>query len=98
MNDCKPKAAPCEMNVNKLRTSDSKQLENSCLYRQIVGSLIYLMTCTMPDICYSVSLLSQFLEHPTKAHLEWAKHVLRYLKGTKSQSLNFRLRRETTRL
>ena len=90
MNDCKPKAAPCEMNVNKLRSSDSKPLEDSCLYRQIVGSLTYLMTCTRLDICYSVSMLSQFLEHPTKAHLEWAKHVLRYLKGTKSQSLNFR--------
>ena len=90
MNDCKPKAAPCEMNVNKLRISDSKPLEDSCQNRQIVGSLIYLMTCTRPDVCYSVSMLSQFLKRPTKAHLEWAKHVLRCLKGTKSQSLVFR--------
>ena len=88
MNDCK--AATCEMNVNKLRTSDSKPLEDSCLYRQIVGSLIYLMTCTKLDVCFCVSMLSQFLEHPTKVHLEWAKHVLRYLKRTKSQSLVFR--------
>ena len=35
-------------------------------------------------------MLSQFLEHPTKAHLEWAKHVLRYLNGTKSKCLIFR--------
>ena len=48
------------------------------------------MTCTRPDVCYSVSMLSQFLQHPTKAHLEWAKHVLRYLKGNKSRSLVFR--------
>ena len=44
---------------------------------QIGGSLIYLMMCTRPDVCCSVSMLSQFLEHPTKAHLEWAKHVSR---------------------
>ena len=49
-----------------------------------------MITCISQDICYSVSILSQFLEHPTKAHLEWAKHVLRYLKGTNSQSLVFR--------
>ena len=90
MKDCKSKAAPCELNANKLRVSDSNFLDDSTLFRQVVGSLIYLMTCTRPDICYSVSMLSQFLEHPTRAHLEWAKHVLRYLSGTKSKSLIFR--------
>ena len=35
-------------------------------------------------------MLSQFLEHPTKVHLEWAKHILMYLKGTKFHSLVFR--------
>ena len=70
MNDYKPKAAPSEMNVNKL-TNNLKPLEDSCLYRQTVRSLIYLMTCTRLDVCYSVSMLSQFLEHPTKVHLEW---------------------------
>ena len=83
------------MNTNKLRMSDSKPLDNSTLFRQIIGSLIYLMVCTRPDICFSISLLSKFLEKPTKAHLEWTKHVLRYLSGTKSKCLVFKKSSDT---
>ena len=89
MESCNPKRTPCDLSVNKLKISDSTPLDDSNLYRKIVGSLIYVMSCTRPDICYSVTMLSQFLNNPTKAHLEWAKHVVRYLKGTKNQSLKF---------
>ena len=40
------------------------------------------MTCTRPDICYAVSILSQFMANPSAEHLSMAKHVLRYVKGT----------------
>ena len=33
-------------------------------YREVIGSLIYLMTCTRPDISYSVGLLSRFMQEP----------------------------------
>lgn len=49
----------------------------------IVGSLIYAMTCTRPDISWIVSrLLSQFMSEPKTSNLTTAKHVLRYLKAT----------------
>ena len=47
------------------------------------------MICTRPDLCYIVSKLSQFMHKPTKFHLNAAKHVLRYLKGTKEYGLKF---------
>ena len=47
------------------------------------------MTNTRPDLSYVVTLLGQFMSKPTVAHLNLAKHVLRYLKGTKSLGLNF---------
>ena len=47
------------------------------------------MTNTRPDISYVVTLLGQYMSNPTVAHLNLAKHVLRYLKGTKSYGLNF---------
>ena len=50
---------------------------------------MYLMTNTRPDICYIVSFLSQFMVNPTFAHLQLAKHVLMYLKGTLSKGLTF---------
>lgn len=33
------------------------------------------------DLAYSVQMLSQFMDKPTQTHLDFAHHVLRYLKG-----------------
>ena len=49
-------------------------------YKQIVGSLMYLTT-TRLDMMFVVSLISRYMENPTKLHLQAAKRVLRYLKG-----------------
>ena len=89
MHDCKVKLTPCDPSVANLTDHDSQELENPRIYREIVGSLIYVMTCTRPDLCYVVSKLSQFMQRPTNAHLNIAKHVLRYLKGTLDYSLEF---------
>ena len=50
-------------------------------YRQIIGSLMYLMN-TWLDIWCTVNTLSQYLVKPRRVHLIAAKHVMRYLKGT----------------
>ncbi|KAF2363622.1 Reverse transcriptase RNA-dependent DNA polymerase [Trinorchestia longiramus] len=90
MSDCNPKSIPCDPSANKLDvSSDSKNLCDPKLFREIVGSLIYLMTCTRPDICYVVTLLSQHLTCPTNAHLNLCKFVLKYLKGTILFGLKF---------
>lgn len=56
------------------------------VYRRIIGKLIYL-TITRPDICYSVQLLSQFMQSLTSVHLQAAKHVLRYLLTAPGQGI-----------
>jgi hypothetical protein len=89
MSDCNPKSIPCDLSVSKIITSDSKELCESSLYREIVGSLIYVMTGTRPDLAYVVTKLSQHMASPTKALFGIAKHVLKYLKGTKSYDLKF---------
>jgi len=50
-------------------------------FKQMVGSLMYL-TATRPDMMFVVSLISRYMENPTELHLQVAKRVLRYLKGT----------------
>ena len=51
-------------------------------YRGIVGSLMYLYQWTRPDLGFAVTFLSRYLHKPGDKHLQAAKHVLRYLKGT----------------
>lgn len=58
-------------------------------YKQIVGSLMYL-TATRPDMIFVVSLISRFIENPTQLHLQAAKRVLRYLKGTTDFGIFYR--------
>ena len=48
----------------------------------MVGSLIYLMSITRPDLCFMITKLSQFLNNPTRYDLGLAKDVLRYIKCT----------------
>ena len=48
-------------------------------YRQLIGSLMYLMVDTRPDLAFSLSKLSKFNNSPGHAHWEAACKVLRYL-------------------
>ena len=83
MLNCKPKAIPCELGTNKASTGNESEFENANLYREIVGRLIYLMTCTRPDLCYVVIYLSRHLSKPMTSQ------VLRYLQGTRDRCLKF---------
>eukprot|EP00798_Chlamydomonas_sp_ICE-L_P027385 gene27385-biopygen3230 len=66
---------------------NSALLPNNKLYISLVGSLIYLSTCTRPDIAYAVSCLSRFSAVPTRAHWKAAKRLLLYLKLHKDWGL-----------
>ncbi len=67
----------------------SRELGDPRLNQAVVGSLIYVMTCTRPDLCYVVTKLSQNMAKPTESDLNLAKYVFRYLKGTQEQCLKF---------
>ncbi|GAA0141429.1 transmembrane signal receptor [Lithospermum erythrorhizon] len=56
-------------------------LVDDTYYKQMVGSLMYL-TATRPDLVFAVSLLSRYMARPTEMHLQIAKRILRYLRGT----------------
>ncbi len=85
-----PKSVPCDLSVNKLNPKDSTELDYPRIYREIVGSLIYVMIATRPDLSYVVTKLSQSMSNPTKSQLGIAKHVLKYVKGTLDYCLTFK--------
>lgn len=56
-------------------------------YQALIGSLLYLMHVTRPDIAFTVIHLSQFAAHPRQCHWSALKRVLDYLKGTSATVL-----------
>jgi hypothetical protein len=87
MLECKSMNTPMEAKL-KLLVDTSSELIDATLYRQIIGSLMYL-TNTRPNICFVVNTLSKFLVEPRHVHLVAAKHVMRYLKGTLDCGLSY---------
>ena len=92
MSDCNISAVPLDANVKFIpslvpTTDESKAEMTHYPYRKLVGSLGYLSTGTRPDISFIVSMLSRHLHNPGMAHWNYAKQVLRYLKGTQTHGL-----------
>ena len=87
MMDCKTMDTPMASNL-KLLSDASSETVDATMYRQMIGSLMYL-TNTRPDICFAVNTLSQYLTDPRSVHLIAAKHILRYLKGTIDYGLKY---------
>jgi hypothetical protein len=80
MLECKAMNTPMETKL-KLLVDTLSELVDATLYRQIIGSLMYLTNLRL-DICFVVNTLSQYLVEPKRVHLVAAKHVMRYVKGT----------------
>jgi hypothetical protein len=82
MGQCKPCSTPCELKTSALINPNKLPDESPRRYCEIVGSLIYAMICTRPDLCWIVSKLSQDLDKPDNADWIMIKLVLRFIQGT----------------
>ena len=58
-------------------------------YSSAVGSLMYAMICTRPDLSYAVSMVSRYMANPGKEHWKAVQWIFRYLKGTTDMCLHF---------
>lgn len=87
MQDCKPIGTPLDANCKlmKLNEEETKQYAGEMEgvpYKQAVGSLMYAMVSTRPDLAYPQSMVSQFMANPGPLHWMAVKRIMRYLKGT----------------
>jgi transposase InsO family protein len=85
MDKCKAAETPIAAGT-KLSKQDTGPAVDSTLYKQMVGSLMYL-TATRPDLMYAVSLISRFMESPKDSHWKVGKRILRYVAGTAGYGL-----------
>ena len=83
---CKAMATPMESNL-KLLSDASSDTVDAMMYPQMICSVMFLMI-TIPDICFVVKNLIQFLTDLRHAHLV-AKQAVRYLKGTVEYGLKY---------
>ena len=59
-------------------------------YASAIGSLMYAMLCTRPDICYAVGIVARYQSNPGQAHWTAVKGILKYLKRTRDYKLVYR--------
>ncbi|KAH9313561.1 hypothetical protein KI387_022188, partial [Taxus chinensis] len=87
MSDCKSSPTPFLSGV-KLVSDFSTPLVDGTLYRQLVGSLIYL-THTRLDLSYVVGIMSRFMQEPHELHWKVAKQILHYVHGTYADGIHY---------
>ncbi|CAI7833719.1 unnamed protein product [Closterium sp. NIES-53] len=84
-----PQSTPLSTSHSLSAPPSDESVEPSGPYPELVGCLMYLMTCTRPDLAYPLSLLARYVApgRHRKVHWDATKRVLRYLCGTSGMGL-----------
>ncbi|KAL5823817.1 hypothetical protein ACOSQ4_021717 [Xanthoceras sorbifolium] len=95
MQDAKPVSTPLGIHFRLSKEQSPKTEEErthmaKVLYASAIGSLMYAMVCTRPDIAQAVGAVSRYMNNPGKIHWEAVKWILRYLRGTTNKTLCFK--------
>ena len=80
------------INLSKMMcqtTSEEVQYMSRISYATTIGSLMYAMLCTQPDITLTMSITSRYQSNPDKEHWIAVKNILKYLRRTKDLFLIF---------
>uniref|UniRef100_A0A6V7IJ77 Retrovirus-related Pol polyprotein from transposon TNT 1-94 n=1 Tax=Bracon brevicornis TaxID=1563983 RepID=A0A6V7IJ77_9HYME len=82
--------SPIDVSTKLMKGEKEDHKRSDFPYQELIGSLMYLSTCTRPDIAYVTSYLSQYNTNYNETHWNAAKRVLRYLKGTSDMGIHFK--------
>jgi hypothetical protein len=88
LSECRPAQTPLETGARLEARAEKEQGADLTRYQQMVGSLMFLMIGTRPDIAAAISIVSQFAANPSEVHYKAVKRIIRYLKGTKAFKLH----------
>ena len=84
-----PLPTSLKLSVKQSPNEQEEEYLQKVPYASAVGSLMYAMVCTRPDLAHAVGVVSRFLSNPGKEHWNAVKWILRYLQGTSSLKLCF---------
>ncbi|CAI7859200.1 unnamed protein product [Closterium sp. NIES-54] len=84
-----PRSTPLPTGHSLSAPPSDESVDPSGPYPELVGCLMYLMTCTRPDLAYPLSLLAHYAApgRQQKVHWDAAKRVLRYMCSTSGMGL-----------
>ncbi|CAI7854216.1 unnamed protein product [Closterium sp. NIES-54] len=84
-----PQPTPLSTGHSLSAPPSDESVEPSGPYPELVGCLMYVMTCTQPDLAYPLSLQAHYVApgRHRKVHWDAAKRVLRYLCSTSGMGL-----------
>ncbi len=89
MQNSSPVSMPIATGTKLVKTTEKSTPVDHKQYQSNVGSQMYAMLCTRPDLAYAISQISQFSSNPSTIHESAAKRVLRYLNGTRNFGITF---------
>ena len=94
MDNCKlvsnPLAGHFKLSAESyLKSEEEMERMSHIPYSNVVGSLMYAMVCTRPDLAYAISMVSHYMHNPGKDHWEAVKWILCYVKGSLDRFLVF---------
>ena len=90
MWECKPVLTPLEGRLEPAPEGHKATDEDKHWYAKAIGSLMYAMLGTRPDIAFAVSCCSRYMSNPAEPHIKAVKRIMRYLRGTINFELTFR--------
>ena len=70
------------------KTQEEEDKMSKVPYALAVGSLMYAMVCTRPNIAHAMGVVSRYMSHPRIKHWNAVKWILRYLRGTSNKCLH----------
>ena len=68
-------------------TAEDREKMKDVPYASAIGSIMYAMLCTRPDVCLAISLARRYQSNPGVDHWTTVKNILKYLKRTKDMFL-----------
>jgi len=88
---CNPVSTPLDPNIPLEPNPEGNEGDRSNSYARLLGELQYIASTTWPDITYAVNRLASYTANPSLQHTTVLKRILRYLCGTQSYCITYKV-------
>ena len=89
MQDSYQNSIPMDIGMRNVMRKNAGQAESSEIsqYRSGIGSIMYTMTQTRPDLAYAIGKLAKYTANPSHLHLKALAYMQRYLRGSSGSGI-----------